>query len=175
MEHRSWSRSFQTITLLRTAGNLGLNVLASVLTKTRFTDLCYGYNAFWADQLYMLDLPDTEVEDAPEMLRGDGFEIEALIIGRFALSGAAITEVPSFEHDRYHGHTNLNTFRDGFRVLWTILQDRLYARQIRRIAKRRTVGNSAGPQRPGWMTGDAPRHGVRRINRLEVEGTPTGA
>lgn len=165
----------EDITLLRTTGNLGLNVLASVLTKTRFTDLCYGYNAFWADQLYMLDLPDTEVEDAPEMLRGDGFEIEALIIGRFALSGAAITEVPSFEHDRYHGHTNLNTFRDGFRVLWTILQDRLYARQIRRIAKRRTVSNSAGPQRPGWMTGDAPRHGVRRIKRLEVESAPTGA
>jgi len=165
----------EDITLLRSAGNLGLNLLASVLTKTRFTDLCYGYNAFWADQLYMLDLPKTEVEDSPEMVRGDGFEIEALIIGRFALSGAAITEVPSFEHDRYHGHTNLNTFRDGFRVLWTILQDRLYARQIRRIAKRRTVSNTAGPQRPGWMTGDAPRGGVRRINRLEVESSSTSA
>jgi hypothetical protein len=123
----------------------------------------------------MLDLPQTEVEDAPEMIRGDGFEIEALIIGRFALSGAAITEVPSFEHDRYHGHTNLNTFRDGFRVLWTILQDRLYARRIRGLAKRRNVTNVAGPQRPGWMTDDASRHGVRRIKRLDLKSMPSSA
>ena len=165
----------EDITLLRTAGNLGLNLLASVLTHTRFTDLCYGYNAFWADQLYMLDLPDTNVEGAAQMVRGDGFEIEALIIGRFALSGAAITEVPSFEHDRYHGHTNLNTFRGGFRVLRTILQDRAYARQIRTLAKRRHASNVAGPQRPGWMTDDVSRHGVRRIKRLDLDSMSTSA
>lgn len=158
------------ITVLRTSGNFGLNLLASVLTHRRFSDLCYGYNAFWADQLYMLDLPPIEVDDA-EMVRGDGFEIEALIIGRFALSSAAITEVPSFEHGRYHGHTNLNTFRDGFRVLRTILQDRAYARQIRTLAKRRHLSNAAGPQRPGWMT-DEVRHGVRRIKRLDLESMP---
>jgi glycosyltransferase involved in cell wall biosynthesis len=156
----------EDITVIRSLGNKGLNVLASVLTKTRFTDLCYGYNAFWADQLYMLDLPETEQPDAPEMIRGDGFEIEALIIGRFALSGAAITEVPSFEHNRYHGNTNLNTFRDGFRVLWTILQDRLYARQIRKLAKRRHISNSAGPQRPGWMRDELPAD-IRRLKRLD--------
>ena len=100
------------------------------------------------------------------MLRGDGFEIEALIIGRFALSGASITEVPSFEHDCYHGSTNLNTFKDGFRVLWTILQDRLYAREIRKLAKRRHASSAPGPQRPGWMT-DEVRRGVRRIDRLD--------
>lgn len=93
--------------MIRNWGNAGLNVLASLLTNTRFTDLCYGYNAFWTDQLYILDLP----------------EIEALIIGRFALSNAKITEVPSFEHGRYFGHTNLNTFKDGYRVLRTILED----------------------------------------------------
>jgi glycosyltransferase involved in cell wall biosynthesis len=156
----------EDITVIRSLGNKGLNVLASVLTKTRFTDLCYGYNAFWADQLYMLDLPKTAQPDAPEMIRGDGFEIEALIIGRFALSGAAITEVPSFEHNRYHGNTNLNTFRDGFRVLWTILQDRLYARQIRKLAKRRHVSSSPGPQRPGWMRDELPPD-IRRLKRLD--------
>lgn len=155
----------EDITFIRSTGNKGLNMVASVLTKTRFTDLCYGYNAFWADQLYMLDLPDTQAEDA-EMVRGDGFEIEALIIGRFALSGAAITEVPSFEHHRYHGHTNLNAIKDGIRVLWTILQDRLYARQIRKLAKRRHASSVPGPKRPGWMTEDV-RHGVRRIDRLD--------
>lgn len=156
----------EDITVIRSAGNLGLNLLASVLTKTRFTDLCYGYNAFWADQLYMLDLPDTEADDGHQMVRGDGFEIEALIIGRFALSGAAITEVPSFEHNRFHGETNLHAVKDGIRVLWTILQDRIYARQIRTLAKRRYAGRAGSPQRPGWMTGQL-GHGVRKIQRLD--------
>lgn len=138
-----------------------------MLTKTRFTDLCYGYNAFWADQLYMLDLPDPDsADDDDQMVRGDGFEIEALIIGRFALSGAAITEVPSFEHNRYHGNTNLHAVKDGIRVLWTILQDRIYARQIRTLAKRRYAGRAGSPQRPGWMSGNL-GHGVRRIQQLD--------
>lgn len=158
----------QDITLVRSWGNTGLNMIASVLTNTRFTDLCYGYNAFWADQLYMLDLPEIEAHHEAEMVQGDGFEIEALIIGRFALSGASITEVPSFEYDRYHGRTNLNTFKDGFRVLWTIIQDRAYARQIRSIAKRRSASRLNAPQRPGWMNDSVPRHGIRPVKKLDV-------
>ncbi len=155
------------ITLVRRVGNSGLNVLASALTNTRFSDLCYGFNAFWADQLYMLDLPDVDDDQGRDMVRGDGFEIEALIIGRFALSGARITEVPSFEFDRYHGHTNLDTFRDGFRVLHTILQDRVYAKQIRSTAKRRTAGRTPAVTRPGWMQENPPGLAVRRLERLE--------
>ena len=114
----------------------------------------------------MLDLPDTD-DDSAEMLRGDGFEIEALLIGRFALSRAAITEVPSFEHHRYYGHSNLNAIRDGFRVLWTLLlQDRLYARHIRSLAKRRHASKAAIPQRPGWMTEKASNR-VRHVKRLD--------
>lgn len=154
------------ITVIRSLGNKGLNLLASALTSTRFTDLCYGYNAFWADQLYMLDLPEMEIEDEVSMVRGDGFEIEALIIGRFALSGAAITEVPSFEHHRYYGNTNLHAVKDGLRVLRTLLQDRLYARSLRNLSKRRGVSRIEGPKRPGWMTEEA-AHGVRRIQRLD--------
>ena len=32
-----------------------------------------------------------------------------------------VREVPSFERDRIHGQSNLRTFRDGARVLRTIL------------------------------------------------------
>ena len=105
-----------------------------MLTKTRFTDLCYGYNAFWADQLYMLDLPQTEVDDAHQMVRGDGFGDRSTDHRPFRAVRGRHHRSASFRHDRYHGVTNLNTFRDGFRVLWTILQDRLHARQIRRLA-----------------------------------------
>ena len=54
---------------------------------------------------------------------GDGFEIETLINLRAAAAGLTITEVPSYEHARIHGTSNLNTFRDGRRVLRTILTE----------------------------------------------------
>lgn len=137
----------QDITLFRSMGNRGLNVVASGMTGTRFSDLCYGFNAFWADQLPVLCLPAPDAE-GPQ--RGDGFEIETMMIGRFAFAKAIIIEVPSYEYDRYYGNTNLNAIRDGFRVLWTILRDRVHGRRYRELAKRlRSVGTSLG--RPFWM------------------------
>ncbi len=87
------------ITAIRRLGNKSLNATVNVAFGTSFTDLCYGYNAFWADQLPTLDLPDPFLPgpDDGRMLWGDGFEIETVINCRFAVAGAAITEVPSVE------------------------------------------------------------------------------
>jgi hypothetical protein len=60
----------------------------------------------------------------PPSAWGDGFEIETLLNLRAAAAGLAIAEVPSFEHARIHGQSNLKTFRDGARVLRTILTER---------------------------------------------------
>jgi glycosyltransferase involved in cell wall biosynthesis/anti-sigma regulatory factor (Ser/Thr protein kinase) len=150
----------QDITQFRALGNRGLNVLASAMTGTRFSDLCYGFNAFWADQLPVLCLPDTDA-DTPQ--HGDGFEIETLIIGRFAFAKAIIIEVPSYEYDRYHGETNLNAVRDGFRVLWTILKDRFHGRRYRDLASRlRASGTVVG--KPFWMLANP------RAEELEAAG-----
>jgi hypothetical protein len=114
------------ITALRRTGNAGLNAAANALFGTRFTDLCYGYNAFWADLLPLLDLPDTRTP-APvnnNLLWGDGFEIETVLNCRIAAAGLAITEVPSVERRRIFGHTNLRTFADGARVLRTLAAER---------------------------------------------------
>jgi Glycosyl transferase family 2 len=97
------------ITLLRRLGNYGLSGVVNLLYRTRFSDLCYGYNAFWARCLPFISLDVA------------GFEVETLINLRVANAGMRITEVPSYEADRLHGETNLKTFRDGFRVLFTIL------------------------------------------------------
>ncbi len=137
----------EDITVIRWLGNRFLNLVASGLTRSRFTDLRYGFNAFWADQLPIIDLPDPQQED-PDMVRGDGFEIEPMIIGRLALANAVMAEVPSYEYCRYHGHSNLKAIRDGFLVLWTLLSDRASGR-------RRAVQHD-GPSRPRWML-DAPR------------------
>ena len=76
---------------LRSLGNAVLSGTANVLHGTHFTDLCYGYNAFWARCLPFISL------DVP------GFEVETLINLRIAGAGMKITEVPSYEADRISG------------------------------------------------------------------------
>ncbi len=100
------------ISRLRSLGNRALTGLTNLLYGTRYTDLCYGYNAFWARHLHALDLDC------------DGFEIETLMNVRAAQAGLTIHEVPSHERSRIHGESNLHAVRDGLRVLRTILRER---------------------------------------------------
>jgi hypothetical protein len=100
------------ITPIRQAGNWALNRTANVLYGTRHSDLCYGYNAFWTRCL-----PYISVDVA-------GFEVETLMTLRSTKAGLKITEVPSYEAERMYGQSNLKTFRDGFRVLRTIIAER---------------------------------------------------
>lgn len=115
------------LTLLRSLGNRGLNLVSNLRLGTKFTDLCYGYNAFWTDVLPALDLPDTQLPTPAHggKVWGDGFEIETLVTVRVAQAGLAVTEVPSFELDRIFGESNLRTFYDGQRVLRTIAKETL--------------------------------------------------
>jgi glycosyltransferase involved in cell wall biosynthesis len=112
------------ITLLRKTGNFGLNGVANALFGTSYTDLCYGYNAFWTDVLPLLELPPVDAPAPAEgMLWGDGFEIETVLNCRIAAARLKITEVPSMERQRMFGETNLRTFVDGTRVLRTLLAE----------------------------------------------------
>ena len=78
-----------------------------------YTDLCYGYNAFWRRVVPRLALD------------GDGFEIETMMNVRALKIGLRVAEVPSFESHRIHGESNLHTIPDGMRVLRTIVRERL--------------------------------------------------
>ncbi len=133
------------ITMLRKSGNYGLNAAANRLFGTHYTDLCYGYNAFWADILPLLELPG--VDEPPNqdgtMLWGDGFEIETVLNCRVAVAGLSITEVPSMERERMFGQTNLRTFADGTRVLRTLASERRRAN--------RAPGGSESPVPAGGM------------------------
>ena len=111
------------ITTVRRWGNRWLNRLANVMFGTRYTDLCYGYNAFWRHCLPTLELDVTGGEEDVKRW-GDGFEIETIINTRVAKGRLRITEVPSFEFDRVHGTSNLNTWRDGLRVLRALVHER---------------------------------------------------
>jgi RNA polymerase sigma factor (sigma-70 family) len=102
------------ITGLRRYGNRVLSRLVNWMFGTHFTDLCYGYNAFWARHLDAI-----EVSDCP------GFEVEALMNIRAARAGLIIHEVPSHESPRIFGASNLHTVRDGWRILKVIVRERL--------------------------------------------------
>ena len=108
------------ITGVRRLGNRGLSLLVNVLFRTRYSDLCYGYNAFWRHCLPHLHVTCS------------GFEVETLINIRVARSRLAVAEVPSIEYERLHGESNLNAVRDGLRVLRTIVTERLRRRRAMR-------------------------------------------
>lgn len=100
---------------VRSFGNSGLLLLARILFGVKRSDLCYGYAAFRRTRILALDLSAT------------GFEIEAQLFLRAERARLAVAEVPSFEATRRAGTSNLHTFRDGWRVLRTIVAERLRA------------------------------------------------
>lgn len=101
------------ITRTRRLGNWVLSGLVNRLFGTRYTDLCYGYNAFWARHLPVLDI-DCE-----------GFEVETVMNIRAARAGLRVHEVPSHEHNRVHGVSNLHIVKDGWRIAKIIIRERL--------------------------------------------------
>jgi glycosyltransferase involved in cell wall biosynthesis len=98
---------------LRRFGNWGLNTLVNRLWGSDYTDLCYGYNAFWRKHLHRLAV-DT-----------NGFEVETLLNIKAIKARLQVVEVPSYEADRRSGTSNLHAARDGWRVLRTIVAERI--------------------------------------------------
>lgn len=96
-------------TRLRSAGNKSFVLVANLLYGSRFTDICYGYCAFWRQHLDSL------------ALTADGFEIETQLVLGALKAGLEIREIPSFELERRAGTSNLNAARDGIRVLRTMI------------------------------------------------------
>ncbi|HEX4208302.1 MAG TPA: hypothetical protein VHZ51_29670, partial [Ktedonobacteraceae bacterium] len=92
-------------------GNYALCALVNLLFKEHFSDLCYGYNAFWRDCL------DQVVLDCV------GFDIETQLCLRMHKAGLKLVEVPSVEQTRIHGASNLHAIKDGWLVLKMILRE----------------------------------------------------
>lgn len=97
----------------RILGNKAFVHLTNLLYGSNYTDLAYGYNAFKKGALQKVSL------------QADGFDIETEIMIKARKAGLKTIEVPSFEHRRRHGKTNLHTFRDGWRILKMIVKERL--------------------------------------------------
>jgi glycosyltransferase involved in cell wall biosynthesis len=153
------------ITPIRKLGSLFLNTLFNLGFTTRCTDLCYGYNAFWADMIPLLDLPDHTVpaQANGKMQWGDGFEIATVINCRFAAAGARITEVPSVEKVRLFGASNLHGVSDGLRVLRTLLTERRRASTIRRTGRKLRLDQVAQHQLGATSPAVSPVEGAKLV------------
>jgi glycosyltransferase involved in cell wall biosynthesis len=110
----------------RRMGNWALTRLVRVGFGARFSDLCYGYTAFWRDVLPVLSGPFR------------GFEVETVLHIRAVRAGLRIAEVPSYEAERISGTTNLRTIRDGFRVLRAITSE-WHDEKVARVPRPRRV------------------------------------
>lgn len=99
---------------IRQLGNGFFTLSCNILFGTHWTDLCYGYHAFWRHCLEVVDVSDTP-----------GFEIDTALYLRAAREQLHVSEVPSFEGYRFFGVGKLQTIPDGWRVLKTIVRERL--------------------------------------------------
>jgi glycosyltransferase involved in cell wall biosynthesis len=123
---------------IRYLGNWVLRQAVRVAFGGRYSDLCYGYMAFWRHVL-------------PTFEGGtDGFEVETFLNVRSLAAGLRIVEVATFEAPRLHGESHLRTFRDGTRVLRTIARER---RELTRCRAGRGVPRPVAM--PGWADQDA--------------------
>src|SRR4051794_19203257 len=132
----------------RKMGNWVLTRLVRVGFGARYSDLCYGYTAFWSDVLPYLDGDYT------------GFEVETLLHIRALRASLTVAEVPSFEAPRRYGVSNLRTGRDGGGVLRSIGREWVahrFGRRRSRFASMRAVPASRPGEPPFFEDGPEPR------------------
>lgn len=169
------------ITRIRAIGNRLLMVLVNRAYGTSYSDLCYGFNAFWCRHLPVLRLDSTTPppKDGTDRLWGDGFEIETLIAIRIAIARLTVVEVPSFEYPRIHGVSNLTAVEDGLRVLRTIITERhvrsaaakeSIQRGLTALSERRSSASAIGE----YTSAVAPRQ-FPPLRKIQPKSNPKGA
>lgn len=129
------------LTKVRRIGNRLLVSAVNLLYGTDYTDLCYGFIAFWRHDLDGLGFRRTGAGLVAEKHKKLGFEVETYLNIRAARAGLHIVEVPSFEHSRVNGVSNLRVVRDGLRILRTILVER-FRRDTAFAPRVRTLSHS---------------------------------
>jgi len=127
----------EDLTAVRSLGNRALLFASNLLYRQSFTELCYGFMALRTSRI-------------PELrLEATGFEIETEIVTKAVRHGFAISEVPSREASRISGASNLHAFRDGMRILRTILREALPWRNRRVAVPVMSVTTTHGPD--AWI------------------------
>jgi len=96
---------------LNLIGNFLLSLMASVLYRTRISDLCTGYWGMRGEVIPGL------------RLLADGFQLEAELFTQLAKKGYRIAEVPVY-YRRREGKTKLSNLKDGIKIGWMLIARR---------------------------------------------------
>jgi len=103
---------------IRRVGNFLFRLLVNLLWSTRYTDICYGFGVFTKEA----------INEMTPFLKSANFEIETEIFIKAKKLGLKVTEVPSVELRRRYGKSNLSAFKDGLRILKTIIREFVHSR-----------------------------------------------
>jgi glycosyltransferase involved in cell wall biosynthesis len=106
------------MTFIRKLGNWALTLAVRMLYGGVFSDLCYGYIGFWKKNVPILSSDCV------------GFEVETLLNIKALRNRLRIVEVASYESVRIHGASNLRALPDGWRILKTILKEKLASKSL---------------------------------------------
>ena len=139
---------------LRRTGNWALRGLVRAAFGGRYSDLCYGYNAFWRRVLPVIE------GDA------DGFEIETLMNVRVLAAGLQVAEIPSYEAARIHGlPATCGPSATAARVLRLIVRERPRSLRGRRRLTVTDVVRGASARSPRSAPRDLARAVALRARR----------
>jgi glycosyltransferase involved in cell wall biosynthesis len=105
-------------TAARRLGSWGLTKVAGAIFGTAYTDITYGFNAYWR----------TTIVDPTNLSDGFEFEVQAAI--RAVRAGLRTAEVACFEEPRVGGESKLHAALDGWRILKAILGELLPRRRV---------------------------------------------
>jgi glycosyltransferase involved in cell wall biosynthesis len=117
---------------LRRIGNRLMVSIVNFLWSAKYTDLCYGFAVF----------NRRAIEKMVPLLKSQNFEIETEIFLKALDLGLVVKEVPSTEFKRKNGKSNLHSFRDGLKILKTIIEEYVNSLSKRALNK-------------SWKTGSA--------------------
>jgi glycosyltransferase involved in cell wall biosynthesis len=112
-------------TRIRRIGNTGLTRVANGIFGTEYTDLTFGFNAYWRAAMRN-----------PDRL-ADGFQFEIQAAVRAGKAGLRTAEVPTYEDARVGGSSKLNALTDGWAILRLILDEA----HPRRVVEMRSVAD----------------------------------
>ncbi len=98
-------------TWLRRVGNTALTKAGNLVFGSGYTDLTFGFNAYWRPTIQHLGC------------LADGFEFEIQAALRAASVGMRTSEVPTYEPARVGGESKLNPLTDGMAILRIIIAE----------------------------------------------------
>ena len=104
-------RAFSCISII---GNIMLTLFATILYQRYTSDLCTGYWGFKREVVKQLCLDDIS-----------GFELEAKLFSEVVKKRYSLAEIPIEYRERLGGPTKLRPFRDGLRVVRTLIASRI--------------------------------------------------